>query len=113
MTTPFRIFFGNNDEAHKSLLNHIKEISIEDPELFEDEKDFFAEQGLVACGSHQEAHDLAVIDAGLMVVEGLEVPELVSFTERSGEYGMGDRVRTQMIAERALQGTWKLHLSEK
>jgi hypothetical protein len=110
LSTPFKIFFGTEGEYHKTLLGQLRSMSEEDPELLESDRNAFEQQSMTGCGSHIDTQELAVIDAGLLVVEGIEIPETISFTDRSKEYGVGDRMRTQMIAEAALRGTWKMHL---
>jgi len=107
ITTPFRIFFGDDGEFHKRLLEFWEH---ENPDLFAEEKKVFDEQSLSPCGSHSETMRLAIVDAGLLLVEGTALPERVHFSGRSESYGLGDRQRTQLLGQSALGGEWKLHL---
>jgi hypothetical protein len=113
ITTPSRIYFGNDGEYHRTLLSDLKGLYETEPDTLSYAKEMFGRANLMACGAHLETQELAVVDAGLMVVEGLEVPETVSFIDRSTDYGMGDRTHTQMLAGLALHGSWKLHLPQE
>jgi hypothetical protein len=106
ITTPRRVFFGDGSEFHENLLQFWE---MQNPQLITEEKEIFEAQSLRSC-PHVDARRLAIVDAGLMVVEGVALPETVSFEERSEKYGIGDRMRTQLIASTALGGSWKLHL---
>ena|SRR5579884_4165810 len=72
IATPTKIFFGNQGEAH-TLANFWRIQSQEDPELFAHERQRFVDLRLNPCGSHGEAEELAIVDAGFVAVEGLEV----------------------------------------
>lgn len=111
IATPSIIFFGNEEEGHVALASYWRNLSEEDPKLFVYEQQKFKDQNLQPCGAHAEAEELAIVDAGLMLVEGLAVPETVTFTRASGEYGIGDRTRTFELAQIILGGTLRLHLT--
>lgn len=110
ITLPNRIFFGCNKESHADLVSYWERLAKQEPRILERQKELITERALKPCGAHPRAQEVAMIDAGLMVVEGIQVPETVAFTGLSQEYGEGHREITHMLAEIALGGDWKLHL---
>lgn len=112
LALPTLILFGDDKERHQAMMGWWGDQATEDPELFDRQRQLFADQNLKPCGNHSEAKRLGVVDAGLMIVEGIATPQTVEFTSASSKYGAGDRMRAQAIIRFTLRGNWKFHLDQ-